>query len=206
MTNPNHKAADESELMQAWSAGDREAGAILFDRHFPVVYRFFLSKAEHVAEDLAQRTFVACQGSAHRFDPTRASLRAFLIGIARHELLHYLRRHGRHRSMLRHLPGATVRNTSPRQVRARDRLLLEALRSVSMPHQIVLELRYWEGWGVAEIAAALEVPEGTVKSRLSRAQQRLRARLQRLAKGAEELQSTGDDLALWALRVRAQLS
>ena len=57
--------------------------------------------------------------------------------------------------------------------------MLAALNGLPLDLQIALELYYWEELSVVEVAAVLEVPEGTVKSRLHRARQLLREQLDR---------------------------
>ena len=61
-----------------------------------------------------------------------------------------------------------------------QRLVLEALRGLPLDHQIALELFYWEGMSVGELATVLGVPPGTVKSRLSRARENLREEIRAL--------------------------
>ena len=63
--------------------------------------------------------------------------------------------------------------------RAEERALVQALQGMPVELQIVLELYYWEELSVDEVAAAVEVPPGTVKSRLFRGRQLLREALER---------------------------
>src|SRR5262249_11744072 len=74
--------------------------------------------------------------------------------------------------------------TSPSQRVARneeEQLLVAALRRIPLEYQIALELAYWESLSGPEIAAVLEIPENTVRSRLSRARQALREQIELLA-------------------------
>jgi RNA polymerase sigma-70 factor (ECF subfamily) len=88
--------------------------------------------------------------------------------------------------------------------REEQRLLLAALRSIALELQVVLELHYWEQCSVAEIAAALEIPAGTVKSRLRRGREQLREAIDRLAATPELALSTFQGLESWAAAVRAR--
>ena len=51
---------DDVSLLERWRDGDREAGNLLFERHFAVVCNFFRNKVSDGADDLIQRTFVTC--------------------------------------------------------------------------------------------------------------------------------------------------
>jgi RNA polymerase sigma factor (sigma-70 family) len=85
------------------------------------------------------------------------------------------------------------------------RLFLAALRELPLDLQVALELHYWEKCQVAEIAAALELPEGTVKSRLRRGRELLRATIDRLAARPDLATSTIQGMETWARDVRAQV-
>lgn len=56
-------------------------------------------------------------------------------------------------------------------------MIVDALRRIPVELQIALELHYWEGLSASEFADVLDIPLGTVKTRLRRAKQRLRAEL-----------------------------
>lgn len=185
---------EDFELWQAWRSGDAQAGTVLVERHLLTVYRFFATKVPDEADDLSQATFSACiEGAAvYRGD---ASFRSFVLGVARKLLL----RHLEGRGLV--MGGRAVSEVSiadlvpsPSSVAAqaeRREILIEALRRIPLEFQMVLELHYWEGLGTAEVAAALDVPVGTVKSRLSRARARLRDALADDAADALEAQLRG---------------
>lgn len=196
-------SATDDELFRAWQAGDRRAGEALFERHYDALDRFFLNKVGDRAGDLVQRTFVACIEAASRFRGD-ASFRTFMFAIARNQLLKHLRDHGREKQRLD--PAITSicdLDPSPSVVAARreqERLLLAALRRLPIDEQIALELHYWEQLSATEIAAVLEIPVGTAKSRLRRARDRLEAAL---AGPDPAKAATLDDLDRWAKELRA---
>lgn len=198
---------EDFDLLRAWQGGDRHAGDRLLRRHFHPVFRFFVTKVGDEAEDLTQRTFLACMKSRDRVDPARGTFRAYLFGIAHKQLLMHLRsqrRSGRkHDEMERMMPLDSVLSPS-RAVSMADeqRLLLRALRQLSLDHQIVLELFYWEGLRLDEIAVVLDIAVGTVKSRLGRSKAALRERIGDLANSDAIRQSTVDNLERWARSVR----
>jgi RNA polymerase sigma factor (sigma-70 family) len=199
-------ACGDFELLERWEQGSLGAGNELFERYFDEVYRFFEHKTDQDAADLVQRTFLACLESRGRFQ-RNSSFRTYLYGIARNLLHGYWRQKKRASfdvgaSTLRDLGQSPSNAIAERHER---RLLLEALRSIPLDLQIALELYYWENLGAPELAEVLEIPEGTVRSRLRRAREALEKRLGELEASPERLASTLASLEGWALRVRGGL-
>ena len=169
---------DDASLLSAWATGDRAAGAALVERHYDAVVRFFRNKAGDDADDLVQRTFLACAEAAGRH-PGVASVRAFLFGIARNVLYEHIRGRMRAQRIEPDFRESAILDLSPgvstvAAKRAEQRTLLRALQHIPVELQLLLELYYWEGLGIEELAQVLEVPPGTVKSRLFRARGLLR--------------------------------
>jgi RNA polymerase sigma factor (sigma-70 family) len=173
---------DDLALLLAWRDGDAEAGNELGRRHFLGTLRFFTAKVPEVAEELVQRTVLACVEGKERIG-IDAGFRAYLFGVARKQLLHHFEGRGE----LRGVDQLSQRSildlrTSPSQAIAAEQdhaLLVATMQRLPIDFQIVLELFYWESMSLVEIAAALDVAVGTVKSRLSRARDQLRAQLER---------------------------
>jgi RNA polymerase sigma-70 factor (ECF subfamily) len=192
--------ADE-ELLEAWRAGDGGAGEELFDRHFRAVTRFFRNKAPEAMDDLMQQTFVGVLEGRERFRG-EGTFRSFLFGVAYNVLREHYR--ARRRDEERIDFGVTsVHDLAPRPSelladRRDERVLLEALRRVPLEHQVLLELYFWEPLPAPRIAEILDVPVGTVRTRLRRAKEVLAAEVQRLAPGGGDLESTLTRLDDWA--------
>lgn len=175
-------AMTDDELLLAWASGDQAAGAALYRRHFDALYRFFRTKAPDACDDLVQSTMMESVRSKERFRGD-APFRAFLFAVARNCLLHHFRSRFRDRLDL-DASQASVADLDPRPStiaakRAEHAQLLEAMRRIPLELQEVLELHYWEELGTRALAVALEIPQGTVKSRLRRAREALRAELAR---------------------------
>jgi RNA polymerase sigma factor (sigma-70 family) len=193
------------ELLRKWRDGDDRAGNELVRRHFDRVYGFFESKVSQGADELTQRTFLGCVEARERIREG-SSFRAYLFGIARKQLLRRfdeLRRDGR----LDAYDSATAvaDSSSPSRVVARheeQQVLVRALRRLPLDLQIAIELFYWQELPIADIAAVLEIPPGTVKSRLHRAKEQLRTEIEamELAPGLRE--STIHGLERWAKSLR----
>jgi RNA polymerase sigma-70 factor (ECF subfamily) len=200
------------ELLDAWSAGDRAAGNELVRRHFALIYRFFRSKLDGPVDDAVQATFLACIESRERFRG-QGTVRSYLLGIARFKLLQHLRSKQRYgkvfapdRVSIRELVGEDERSPSFFVLkRGEHKLLLRALRHIPVDLQIALELRYWEEMSTEEIAEVLEIPAGTVRSRLTRARVMLKERIGQLAFSPELRKVTLDGFDRWAKSLGAAM-
>jgi RNA polymerase sigma factor (sigma-70 family) len=185
--------ATDFELLASWRAGDLEAGNALVRRHFLGLYVFLRTKAPDAADDLVQRVFEGCVAARDRIDDDRGSFKSYLFGIARRQLVYWFREQRRDRARVDPMQDSIAQLTgSPSRLvalRQEQHAVFEALRDLPLDLQIALELFYWEELTVPEVAAVLEVPEGTVKSRLHRARQLLRERL------ATEIPSEDDALS-----------
>ncbi len=188
------------ELLEAWRAGDKQAGSELFSRHFDTLYAFFRNKTFEGVDDLVQRTFLACIEGRDRFRGD-ASFRAYMLGAARRILYRAIdewRRDGKRVDV--GVSSLHDVRTSPSQVVARrgeHRLVLEALRRVPIEQQVALELYYLQGYRGPELATILDVPQATVRSRLSRGLDNLRARVRELQAGGPLLDATLAELEQW---------
>lgn len=199
--------SDDHELLEAWRGGDAAAGQRLIERHLESVHRFFSNKVASATDDLVQRTFLACMEAVEGFEG-RASFRSFLFAIARNVLHRHLRE--RYRAFdpltvsVSHLAN-DQRSPADRVTELEEqRLLLRALRTLPLELQTLLELAYWEGLSDHELAEVLELPSGTIKSRLRKARQQLEATLPRLARSPGVLESSRQTLDAWAAGIRAR--
>lgn len=195
------------ELFDGWVSGDRRAGAELFRRHFKALVRFFTNKVanETEVEDLVQHTLTACVAAqaSYRRD---ASFRTFLFAVARNTLLKYLRDHKQLAALdsQASLADCGIGVSTMLDGSREQRLLLTALRHLSIDAQVVLELFYWEQLTANEIAEVLDISEPAVRGRLRKAKLELRGALDSLARDPKELASTIDGLDRWAESLRAK--
>lgn len=198
---------DDFELLRAWRAGDRAAGKVLFHRHHGSVRRFFRNKVDEPL-DLEQHTFLACLEAIDRFRGD-ASFRTFLFSIANNVLRkHYRALAGPRGKVELGTVSAEDLAPSPSRVVAdaeEKRLLLRALRRLSIEQQTLIELHYWERLGVGELAELYGVPVGTIKTRMRASRKRLEALIAELAGSPALAESTITRLDDWARQLRAQV-
>lgn len=193
MSTPD--TAPDEALFVAWRGGDASAGDALAVRHSEAILRFFNNKVPEAAEDLLQKTFLACMATGTNAAEVR-SFRAFLFGVARKQLLHYFEKRGelRGEEMMSRISLAELRTTPTQRIAAeQDKALLHAaLAKMPLDQQILLELYYWQKLSVAEVAAALGGSEGGVRGKLHRARQRLRGEYDEVSRGKPLVGFDGD--------------
>lgn len=179
----------DSELLEQWRDGDKPSGNELFRRHFRSIRRFFRNKVPpDDVEDLIQRTFAGCVEGRDRFRGD-ASFRTFLFAVARRQLFKFLRdRASRERRVDPDFGVSSIHalGQTPSSMMAKQQdheILLQALQRVSVEHQTMLELFYWEGLSGAEIADVLNIAPPTVRTRLFRGRAALEKAFVELASG-----------------------
>ena len=200
---------DELVLLEAWRSGDKAAGSTLFERYFDPLNRFFRSKIPSRTEDAMQKTFLVCVESRDAFEG-RSTFRSYVFAVAYNVLRNQIR--GLMRERERFDPGVTSAwavDPSPSGMVAEaqeHQLLLAALRQLPFDQQVVLELFYWEDMQGAEISDVLGIAEGTARSRLRLAKQRLVRILEGMASAPELLERTVSGLDDWARSLRKAVS
>ena len=171
----------DAALFEAWREGDKRAGNELFERYFEAVRRFFARRLDHGAEDLIQRTFLACTEHSDRLR-TASSFRAYLLAIARNELFAHFRRFEPSTDTPSQAALAALADSPSRALATRQEqeLLLTAMAKLPLDFQMALELYYWEELSAPELATVLGVPVTTVRGRIRRGKEILEKELRTL--------------------------
>jgi RNA polymerase sigma-70 factor (ECF subfamily) len=182
----------EPSLRARVRAGDPDAFGVLFDEHARAVYNlaFRLTGSWSAAEEAVSLTFLQAWRLRGRVELTDGPLRPWLLGIAVNVTRNMSRAARRHHAALSRLPPPpNVPDFADELAGQLDdaaqlRKVVAALDQLRPGEREVIALCVWSGLDYAAAAAALGVPAGTVRSRLSRA----RARLRRLAADHPDLQ------------------
>lgn len=178
---PRQGNSDPPPTDAALLAGSRTDFGTVFDRHAEAIYRYCARRiGTDAVDDAVADTFVIAYERRARFDASRASALPWLYGIATNVLRRYRAAEARYRRLVRH-ENETQEGTADRAVDRADanaavQALAGELDKVSRRQRDVLYL-YAAGLTYADIATALDIPIGTVMSRLNRARTRLRAAL-----------------------------
>ncbi len=176
------RADDDAALLHAWCDGDKAAGGRLLGSAFPRLYRFLFNKVGDDTGEIVQQTMLACVEHREMLRHC-VNFEAYLLRMARNKLYDFLKKRRRSPEMLPgDLPSVEDLQTSAASLIGRgqrDADVLMALRRLPVDFQVVIELHYWSELTTAEIADVIEVPVGTVKSRLRRARERFEKTVRR---------------------------
>jgi RNA polymerase sigma-70 factor (ECF subfamily) len=160
----------DAELVQLARHGSRDAAAELFSRHWHSAWRaaYAITGRRELADDVAQDAFERAFAALARFDERRP-FGPWLYRIVVNRCLDLLR------TERRMVAGdAELARLEWHDVPSGDRELLDAVASLSLQRRVVIVLRYGLGYTPSAIAELLDLPTGTVNSRLARALEDLR--------------------------------
>lgn len=175
-THTSTTPRSDAELLAAHVAGDRDAFAELFRRHHPHLNRLARNTctSPEDAADVLQEAMLKAHRSAGRFRH-HAAVGSWLHRIVVNACVDRLRHNQVHRTLPLE-PGADPVFDSSTQIDT-GLEVQRALRQLSAEQRAVIVVVELQGHSIAEAAALLEIPEGTVKSRSARARSRLAALL-----------------------------
>jgi len=173
--------ADDVLILE--SIGRPERFAPLFDRHAAAVHRYLARRIGAAADDLLAETFLVAFRRRASYQPRHVEVRPWLFGIATNVLRRHVRQEERrYRALARataqetrlHVDDPPEERLDAQALRAK---LAAALAALKPADRDVLLLLAWAQLSYVEIAATLDIPVGTVRSRLNRARNLTRAAL-----------------------------
>ena len=182
--------AADRELVARAASGDERAMSDLYDRYgtvlYTVAYRVVGQRAD--AEEVVVEAFAQAWRDAGRFEASRGSVAAWLTMIARSRALDLVRARGRREKLAASAavsgldagPAAVdhgASSTDRTEEDERQRMVRQAMASLSPPQRQAIELAFFEGLSQSEIAERLNEPLGTVKTRVRLGMQKLRESL-----------------------------
>ncbi len=188
---------DDAAVIQA-SLRDPDLFAVIFDRHAPYVHRYLARRlGREAADDLVAETFLVAFGKRERYDSSRMDACPWLYGIATNLVGEHRRQEAKQfrlRSAIAPEPDEVShaeRVVAQVAAQAMGSMLGAALADLSTGDRDVLLLIAWEGLSYDEVAVALGIPVGTVRSRLNRARKQVRAVLEVPQQTEKEIPSHG---------------
>jgi RNA polymerase sigma-70 factor (ECF subfamily) len=175
------RAADQAALARM-ARGEGEAVAELYDRHARPIYSLALRILGDAteAEDVVQEVFSQAWRQASRYSTSRGAVAAWLLNLARSRAIDRLRaRRARPGGLIDDRAAGRIADVAPSvdsQVLSSEQVarVRAALDELPLLQRAAIELAYYEGLSHAEIAARLEQPLGTVKTRIRLAMTKLR--------------------------------
>ena len=170
----------DAELLRLMLAGEEKAFTELYRRHKGFVYRFALlmSGQASVAEEVTQEVFLALLRNGRRYNPERGSLKAYLCGAARNQVLLLMEKErpyvqlveesdeGEAVQIVQLISGADPLGDCARN--EANRLVRQAVLALPARYREVIVLCDFQEMSYAEAALTLDCPIGTVNSRLHR--------------------------------------
>jgi RNA polymerase sigma-70 factor, ECF subfamily len=170
-------AASDEALIARIAAGDKLAMRALFARHHLRIYRFVLRfiRDPQLAEDLISEVFLDVWRHAGKFEG-RSAAATWLLGIARFKALSSLRRRGD--AQLDDATAAAIEDTGDNPEvtickQQQGEILRNCLARISPDHREIVDLVYYQGMTIGEVAEIVGIPEGTVKTRMLHARRQL---------------------------------
>lgn len=176
----NSLSQQDLELLQALKTGQTTALSKLYDRYGAVVYGLALKilKDAQEAEDLTQEVFVTLWNN-NTYNPARGSLSKYLVVMTRSRSLDKLRSRGSRRKFLERwqhttVPAFTLSAFEQIDIWDTSQQVQEALAQLPEQQRKILEMAYYQDLSQSEIAKALNIPLGTVKTSARQALKKLR--------------------------------
>ena len=177
---PQHSAGEVTDaVVIERSLRDPSEFALIFDRHWRALHAYCTSRAASAGEDIAAEVFRRAFDHRRRFDRRLDDARPWLYGIATNLLRHHFRASKRRdRADRRVLAFAeleiTVAPLEQLEAQMLGPRLTQALQALPVADREALLLFAWAELSYQEIALALDIPLGTVRSRIHRARARVR--------------------------------
>jgi RNA polymerase sigma-70 factor (ECF subfamily) len=162
--------ASDRELIADVAKGSEDAFKQLYDRFADRVYRYAYTilRARHLAEEVAQETMIAVWKGASKY-AGRSKASTWMFGIARNQAYSLIRKEIR----TKRVPDVPLVQPDPAPGIHRQEKVARAMEQLSDDHREVVFLTFYEGLSYGEVASILDIPTGTVKSRMFHAKKKL---------------------------------
>lgn len=181
-TNKKRLGSDDGSAMRL-SREDPGHFEVIFDRHYDVIYGYLARRAgREAAEAITSETFCVAFDQRWKYDVDRPDARPWLFAIAINLMKRHWRTEHRGLALIARLRTFTLSSTAPDPAeelssRCVEGTLRSALADLPAIDREVVLLFAWGDLTYKEIAEVLQIPTGTVQSRLHRARVRLREQL-----------------------------
>ncbi|MGB1015455.1 MAG: RNA polymerase sigma factor [Nannocystaceae bacterium] len=196
------------KTLNAWRSGDQKAAGELLNKFLPQIRRVVARKVpDEAIESVVDRVLDGLI-KGHQSFRAQSKVRTYILTITKNSIADFHRHRARQ-------PEIDVLESSVRDLgispsgllleKENRRLLLEALRSIPLRDQILLELYLWEDMTAPELAEIFDCGVPTIRSRIRRAKERLSKEAREFLEDERELVDTLTDLDDWLRQVREEL-
>ena len=170
-------AINDIELLSRIAAGEQIAVRTLFNRHHLRIFRFIMRKTgnEATAEELTNEVFLEIWRHAAKFEG-RSKVSTWMLSIAHNRTVSFLRK--RSEAQLEDGVAETIVDDADTpevtsSKRGKGEQIRACMEQLSSDHREIIDLVYYHEKSIAEIAEVLDIPEGTVKTRMFHARKKL---------------------------------
>jgi RNA polymerase sigma-70 factor (ECF subfamily) len=172
----------DDELMTLVADVDADAFEVVYDRHIGAAYSLAhrICGTQAAAEDVCQEAFLAVWRAAGRYDARLGSVRSWLLTVVHHRAIDRVRRVTRHQAGIAGSQDAAERVAAPADTAAQALSAVGAQELGGLVAKLpddqrrAISLSFYSGYTNSEVADILDIPLGTVKSRLRRGLEHLR--------------------------------
>lgn len=185
LSTVSDSAVEDRAALDRMVRGDQDGLAAIYDRHGRLVYSlaFRIVRDQSDAEDIVQEVFSQAWRQASRYDASRGSVLGWLLTLTRSRAIDRLRgRRARpepsgNEAVLNDIPDPAAPADAQAASAVQATQIRAALDGLTVLQRVAIELAFYEGLTHAEIAERLELPLGTVKTRIRQGLLKLRDRL-----------------------------
>jgi RNA polymerase sigma-70 factor (ECF subfamily) len=184
----DYQGLEDFQLIQRTATGDAGALEELYSRYSTAVYSLarYMLRNEASAEDATQDVFVNIWTKAASYRPDRGAPKSWVMSVAHNKIIDIIRSQRRHQNMgdqrdyetLDILPSGSRSTEQQAELNLEGERIRRALDTLPDGQRAAIMLSYYEGYSQSEIAAKLDLPLGTVKTRMRLAMQKLRSELE----------------------------
>ncbi len=173
----DYVVSDDATLVKWAMEGDHTAFEYLFNRYREALYRLFMHRTGRTADsdDLVQETFIKVFVNLHRYNPAY-TFGQWVYTIARNTFIDYTRKRQDDLSLSDTFsqPHATTPTPEERVINAQQRVAIQrALQNMAEGYRQLIMMRFFDDYSYEQIASELQLPLGTVKTRIHRAREQM---------------------------------
>lgn len=167
---------DNNDLVQGLIRQDRKSYDYLYDQYSPKLYGIALhiTQKKDIAEDVLQETFIKVYKNINKYDESKGNFLTWVLNICRNGAIDKIRYGQESRKIQFDSLNVNMTTGTDPEMKLADSELWAVLEELDDEHKEILKLSYYYGYSHTEIAEKLNMPLGSVKSKIRIALRELR--------------------------------